>query len=411
MGDRYPEPIKPHGAQLEWDVAEAAPVLLERLRADAPWIAEELGGLRAAVPTAATCEPFTAGDYFRPHLHMRCFYRKGPGAGVLAIKGTEVMAEDVVQLMEGLRTIRHKATVLSALEHFAVREHKVGFALLRREALSEARAAAQFQGAYLGRYGCLARAPVPLFVFAWPSSIAEQHCARICELVSETSAQSIRRLVADGGLGVYVYYYPGMPLRWRDREPLLAGARSTGGYEKRWTELCKHLNPEQAITGWTRMLVRILALGYFPCILSQLSMGNCLQPQNVALDGGIFDLDSLQPFHKVLDEREFHESFFTSLIFFTQTLQRVMQAGYFDPSDLGIGVNFMITFARLWEELKRLVDEERRAGSVFDARLEKIWSGTGSFTEDLRATFTALYPPSYSQHVGNPQPPPRPSKT
>ena len=36
----------------------------------------------------------------------------------------------------------------------------------------------------------------------------------------------VERLVADGGLGVYVYYYPGMPLRWRDREPQLAGVPS-----------------------------------------------------------------------------------------------------------------------------------------------------------------------------------------
>ena len=228
----------------------------------------------------------------------------------------------------------------------------------------------------------------------------EQHCERLGGLVSDYAAQSIHRLVADGGLAVYLYYYAGMPYRWRDIEPRLAGVRSVSGYAKRWAELGKHFDPHVAIMGWTRMLVRILALGYFPCILSQLASGNCLQPQNVAIDGGLFDLDSLQPFDKVLDEREFRETFFTSLTFFTQTLQSVCQQSYFDPVDLGVGVNFTMTFARLWDELKRLADEERRNGAVFDARLEKIWAGTSGFVDDLHATFNAMYPPSLSQHVG-----------
>ena len=81
--DLYPEPIRGHGAQVEWDVADAAPALFARLLQDAPWVAEELGRYRAAVPTATTCEPFATDAYFRPALHLRCFYRRGPGSGVI----------------------------------------------------------------------------------------------------------------------------------------------------------------------------------------------------------------------------------------------------------------------------------------------------------------------------------------
>lgn len=407
----YPEPIRACGARVQWDVADAAPELFARLLQDAPWVAEELVRYRAAVPTAATCEPFATDAYFRPPFHVRCFYRRGPASGVIPIKGTEVMADDVLPAIAGLRTLRHKATLLSGLEHLTVREHKVPWALLRREAFSEATAAAQLQGAHLRRYGTLARAPVPLLIYAWPEHVAEQHCARLGGLVSDYAAEIIRRLISDGGLAVYLYYYAGTPYRWRDIEPRLSAVRSVSGYDKRWAELGKHLNPHLAISGWTRMLVRILALGYFPCILSQLASGNCLQSQNVAIDGGLFDVDSIQPFHKVLDEREFRETFFTSLIFFTQTLQSVLQQSFFDPADLGVGVNFMMIFTRLWEELRRLAEEERRDGTRFDARLERLWSGTSGFVDDLHATFTALYPPSFSQHVGTSLPPSRPPST
>jgi len=50
-------------------------------------------------------------------LHLRCFYRRGPAAGVIPIKGTEVMADDVLPTIAGLRTLRHKANLLSGLEH------------------------------------------------------------------------------------------------------------------------------------------------------------------------------------------------------------------------------------------------------------------------------------------------------
>ena len=401
MTEHDPELIKAGSAKVVWDVADAEPVLFARLLQDAPWVAAELVRFRAAPPVASTCEPFTTGDYFRPPLHLRCFYRRGPAGDVIPIKGTEVLAGDVVATMEGLRTARHKATLLSGLEHLPVREHKVPWALLRREAHSEATAAAQLQSAHFRRYGTLVRAPFPLLIYAWPQQVAEQHCERLRGLVSDYAAEIIQRLVADGGLATYLYYYPGMPFRWRDIEVRLGSVRSMSGYDKRWTELGKHLDPHVAITGWTHTLVRILGLGYFPCVLSQLASGNCLQPQNVALDGGLFDVDSLQPFDKVLDEREFRETLFTSLIFFTQTLQSVLQQNFFDPNDLGIGVNFTMIFARLWEELKRLAAEERRDGTVFDARLEQLWNGTGSFVDDLQATFTALYPPSFSLHVGN----------
>ena len=139
------EGIKLCKAEVVWDIADHTPHLLEILEKNNPWAHRNYLGMRGEVPVASTCEPFEHNRYFRPIRHVRTFYMNVPGGSVLGIKGSEVLADDLADLLAGLNNYRvssqrRGSSLWSAIEHFPLVEQKVPAALLRTEAEGEARA-------------------------------------------------------------------------------------------------------------------------------------------------------------------------------------------------------------------------------------------------------------------------------
>src|SRR4051812_35512227 len=80
-------------ANVVWRLDSEAPQLAHALDAVAPWARAARDELVTRLPTAKTCRVFSVDPFFRPAGHYRAIYMHGQGDGVLAIKGTEVVAD------------------------------------------------------------------------------------------------------------------------------------------------------------------------------------------------------------------------------------------------------------------------------------------------------------------------------
>lgn len=238
--------------------------------------------------------------YHRPKGHWRCLYQ-WESWGCLATKGGESHSpyfETMLDIMERQwmrfrygfdeqpQTVR-----LSVLERFLVLENKFPGALRLQEALEEANLAADFQLAHLERYGELARVPLPLVVHQIPDDVAADLAERLCRRVPQRQHSRVQALLP---LGVLVYWYPTLPER-------VSHLRLPEGP---WLEqLAALLDPKQLVESWAELLTRCLLLGWVPCDPCSSLQGMCLEAQNLTLDGGMVDLDSLRRLESFRDPR------------------------------------------------------------------------------------------------------------
>lgn len=294
-----------------WDVASDAPELLAALEANAGARAarERLG---AALPVAPSAAAFDDGGFTRPEGHRRAFYATTAEGGVAAIKGTEVGCSDVSKVLDWLARNRFLSSAHSLLEWYPLREQKIPMALLRDEALEEARVAAAVQKAYFAHFGELAKIPLPLRVVAWSGADVDRFTSALTPLLSPRARECVARL-AQGGLAAYAYYYPSLPTR------VLHLVRTEGApADAAWPAYRKRLqsrlgDPLGPVSSWIRTAARIMKLGWLPCDSSTDAVGNCLRPQNAVLDGGFVDVDSLMPLSEFRDDRHVGQAFLLSL--------------------------------------------------------------------------------------------------
>jgi hypothetical protein len=171
---------------------------------DAPEFSKLVPGLdmRAGLPSAASITPFDDADAVRPYRHLRAFYLKRAD-GVVAVKGSEIMAEDVDVHLGALADYRIEfpgrgRSLFSALGHFPLNEQKIPLALSLDEAMEDVRSAAAVQKAHLARFGTRAHVPLPLYAVRWPDSVAEAHLGRLNKLLSARARRTVERVAADG---------------------------------------------------------------------------------------------------------------------------------------------------------------------------------------------------------------------
>lgn len=226
--------------------------------------------------------------YYRPRGHWRALYR-WESWGCLAVKGGEAHSSSFEAMLDAMQsqsmTFQYgfgetpQSVQMSVLDRFLFLENKFPGAVRLREALDEAELSAQFQIAHLKRYGELARVPLPLVVHRLDNHLGEELASRVCRRIPERHHERVRGLLP---LGVLVYWYPTLPERVSHvRVPFEA--------------LSKLLDPEAVIGSWIQLVRRCLELGWTPCDPRCSLQGMCLEPQNLTLDGGMVDLDSLRP--------------------------------------------------------------------------------------------------------------------
>ena len=304
--------VRVEAAELVWDAAAEWPE-------GAPWIgADTAASLAVGVPVLRDVHEVDHAPYLRPPGHRRAFYVRG-GDGVLAVKGTEPLATNFGDFLDELGAARVlvecrlgspaidrtlSRAELSGLDKFPILEGKVPGVVTLREALGEARAALAVQRAHVARHGRPARLPVPVFVGRWPEPVA----ARVAtELAARMDGRGLDLALAAlaGGLAVYAYRYPAVPLRLAHLS--VPDARRGTDVAGRLAAIAGHVDPRAVLDGWLGLTARLLALGFVAKDPRAVVSGDCLQIQNACLDGGFADVESVVE-SAGLDERALRDA-------------------------------------------------------------------------------------------------------
>jgi hypothetical protein len=225
---------------------------------------------------------------------------------------------------------------------------------------------------YLSRYSRLARVPVPLLVVRWSQKYTVALLEALKPFLAKTSFANLRR-VTESGLGALVYYYPSLPLRVSHAAPdKVADLTDTGispermgvSFAERLDTLRQRFEPSQTIQRWMNLLADMLFLGYFP--FDTYYMGHCLQPQNLCIDGGCADTDSLVPMSTIPEERYFIELFLDASIWLAWSISQYLRGS------LEENYANAVIMCCVWEDLHRLLRDRLARGEAGDPRLERI---------------------------------------
>jgi len=403
-------PVSRPAFTVEWDLAQAAPAVLEALCRNEPWLLQRLQDLRDAIPIPSTNGTFDEPDRFRPAGHFRAFYLRGPGESVVAVKGADLRCEDQTGFLQVLhqrpfeRFARHSVT--NVLEYFLIQERKVPGALLLNEGLAEARAAGRVQAAFLERYGALGDLPVPLLVIRWSDEVVARFCDRLFPLLSGTCLGIARDEIARG-LGCYIYYFPKPPFPRVSHfagtlaaESHRTGASGVVNTRLVHATLAHNFDPGTVVDSWIRLVARMLLLGFFPADAKHFKNGQSIEPQNVLLNGSFADLDSVTSMEG-LDDRDFYCNLLCVLNLLTNTIRVFLTAE--NNGTTAVPAAFpqqfpkpdfleIVILVHLWERLK-VHAAEARAGLTEppDPRLEEILGSGMSFPVLFDKILYAIY--------------------
>ncbi len=270
-----------------------APSLDPALHAAVPeWALDTLPRLLREIPVPVSCWAFTREESFRPPRHHRGFYLRRAGKrGVVAVKGSEPLAGDFGELLQRVSeevSVSNPSEPRRTAEHFASIERKVPCAVSLDEARAEAAAALAIHRRHFAAFGSPAPVPYPLAVLRHSAETGERVTHQIAARLSRTALDQLEPTLRNG-LGVLIAYYPGLPTRATALNYVLP-AGSPGA---RMAELRKIVDPARLIDSWSGFLARLLLIGMVPTTPASGRTGNMCQPQNAALDGGFFDVDSV----------------------------------------------------------------------------------------------------------------------
>lgn len=101
---------------------------------------------------------------------------------------------------------------------------------------------------------------------------------------------------------------------------------------------------DAAAVSWTDLFARMLVAGFVPT--TPIHTGNCLQSQNVTIDGGFCDVDSLEPIALLPSTRDLASALATSLSELSLTVSSATSLPYH------------LTAAYLWDEILRRTKEK-----------------------------------------------------
>jgi len=317
-----------------WDASsmggDPMALLLER----EPTVATVLREISLECPVAETARRFKGEHFERLQGHTRSFLLR-LREGVLVFKGTELFSSDY---REVIQEAWHKREFerFSAMDHYAIVEDEVYLGLTKRVAVGGARRTWAWVSAHTDIFRELPRTPFPLLVLEVPDKVTQQFGEVLLPLVSDRLQFSARKKVEGllrDGLGIYVYYYPGIPIRL---------AHALGSFPGSFGVDTGHAAPlafdiDAAVASWTDMFARMLVAGFVPT--TPIHTGNCLQSQNVVIDGGFCDVDSVETISSLPHTRDLASALSTSLTELTQTVSSVT------------GLPCSVTAAYLWEEI------------------------------------------------------------
>ncbi len=346
--------IKYQDLQTAWHVRDADSGLLSMLVGKDPGVDKLLAEFQQRCPVAESCRPFEDGAFHRMKGHVRSFAARTSGGGVVVVKGTEPMSKDYLEICDDAMRAR-PFCMMSKVDWFLLIENEPFLGQSLSLALNYAKLSLEFTAKYVARFGILPKIPFPIAVFKIPEPAAEEFKAKTRPYASDRPQVSSRvrldELIAKG-LGVFVYYYPGTPLRAAHARGMFPGSHEAGSFQD-----VKQVDFRSAIDGWLELTAEMLVLGYLPT--AHIHQGNCMQAQNLCIDGGMCDIDSIEPMSNVVGDKLFLDALFYSLFVLAGSISSVVsnKAHHVDQ----------VVWAMVWSELSARV--KRKANGDTDPRL------------------------------------------
>lgn len=354
----------PFATELVWDLRTEAPELVAQI----PGGDATLAPLTQPLDPPPSVAPFRDEQRVRPHGHQRAYYQRIDGGGVVAWKGTEPTCADFpawvaqmatqqvqveVTLGSPVRDVLTTRAELRAIDKWPLVEGKIPGAYTVREGVAEARAAVAFQRAHLARYGTLARVPLPLVVVRWPAPIQAATRAALAPHL----APAARELVDGAVLGAYAYAYPTVPYRLYHLS--VRDAQAGFGYRARLASFPPQIQPRLVVERWLELVARMLASGFVPKDPAAVMTGDCLQPQNVTIDGGVADVGSVVA-SRELGDRALADAVRRSVAELTASITRLL---------LGPTAQLRDRFPDLYAHVWRTLAEQVAADTLVDERI------------------------------------------
>jgi hypothetical protein len=401
------EELRSNGASFtslapHWELRAHAPELYEALSAIEPGLGHVYELLRRELPAQRQWAFNTTGALSRPDRHVRAFYIQldqlkcvPGGRGALAIKGTEPISDNFAQVPKRMvemwsvfswtiggvnREVLEDWALLTQLERFPICEGKPPAVHPFDDAEEEAQCALELQSAYLKRFGRLAQIPTPLFVYRLPEAIRERAVAALRPLLTPGMMALVETQIG-AALGVYIYHYPTLPLRVMH---LRGDVGPELSYEARHQSLAALSDPAQAVAGWIRLVAELLALGWVPTDPANFSRGYCVMAQNLVVDGGIVDVNSVRPVASFRNAGELEFAVRHTVRELTQSI-----CWYLVGADAGMvrfQHSFVDVYARVWDGLRRELAAHKPPPEI-----AAIFSGGDGIYHAIDRTFRNFY--------------------
>jgi hypothetical protein len=388
--------------RLLWDLSTAGPDMAQAFSKMHPRVLPVCEAIRKkGLPHPLKRASMKDDPFVRPSGHGRAFYidlstidqnePHSASGGCIAVKGTEAVATNFATWMRRLRDQRmywsfhaHHTLPLQLeaeinnLDRWPVLEQKVPGVLTQAEALGESSIAFEYQKAHLKRYGEFAHLPIPLLVYEWPEEVCARVGSDLMPLLSKRAAGIVQHKL-EAGIGIYVYFYPSIPIRLLASVDLYEGPGLTLDknflYKERMSKVTSdNRDVPRIVEGWTKLLVQMMALGYLPKNPASLLTADCMQPWNVCMDGGWVDFDSVVSIQNLLDEKEINDVVRRSV------RSLAINIGCLMAGKAALSVDFRDRFVEIdWlvmnEVSRRILEEDRMRG--VDERLLKIFAPSG----------------------------------
>jgi hypothetical protein len=316
------------------------------------WVGSAAAAVAAELPIPPSCTPFRRHGYFRLERHRRsiCFAPETsePVRSVLCIKGMEPLAPDFARALDRLAARRSANGSLSSLDHYVLMEDKLPGCLLLGEAQAEASIAASVHQRLAEDGGPLARVPLPVHCARLPQATAESAAREIASRASRRLRHKIEMLAA-GGLGAYVYWYPSIPLRAYLAPPTRQAAAAMAD-------------------GWIDLAARLLRAGFLPTTAHSQERGHCCDLNNAVIDGGFADLGSVVPVAELSTPADVFVALQTTVWFLAHTIWHVLRKDAFQIGRFDYASSMVLHLVR-----ERLM---RGCGKEADPRIREFFEAT-----------------------------------
>jgi hypothetical protein len=374
-----------------FDLSREDKRILDALVLRTPDLCEAFESVQARIPLPKSATVSIEGHFYRLPNHNRSFcyslvqgdtFFNGP---VLVFKGAEPLLPDFAALLDWMSQAPLRKSTRVMTDHFPLAEGKIPGALSLREALREAEIALEVQRKHLLHYGELARIPIPLLIHSVAQEKQEACAALLRRKLSQPAFDRIEPLLSSG-LAVYVYYYPSPPIRSNYWGGGMASAALT-------QYIRNTFSVEAALSGWVKLMVRLLYLGYLPFSVRNLGLGACMDPGNATLDGGFCDPDSITPIASSPDDEFFCEGIVQSLATLQSTLQLMLDLA--SSPDLYPGIDEFVCRQCIHALVMDAVASEGRPDLHLDHRFTQLMSPR-SIAEIKLSTARRKRIPSYT---------------